>query len=318
MSNRLAPFEQDTIILTVPVDAESFPQTLIIQFVKKETPPILPADALGIDISHWQSQGKPAIDWLKLRDVARVQFVFIKATEGASETDAFLLLHRNGAQSVGIPYGFYLYARAGSGPQQADFFLEKLGADTGPLPLVIDYEEGGPPLFEVRRMVDRLRERVPGKEIMIYTRASKWAEMGGGTVTAPDFSDCQLWVSHPNAIAPILPVGWQTYNVWQMNWQTRLPGITGDVDINKFQGTLGKPWYIRDMLQAPGSSLPVRYQARPKVSGAPVTLYKSPRGIVDRTLNITWTSDVTEITLDGWLRVGVNPPLWGREESFRV
>lgn len=318
MTSRLAPFDQDTIVLTVPIDAESFPQSLIIQFVKKEPEPILPADALGIDISHWQSQNKPAIDWLKLRDLARVQFAFIKATEGASETDSYLLLHRNGAQSVGIPYGFYHYARAGSGPQQADFFLEKLGADTGKLPLVIDYEEGGPPLFELRRMVDRLQERVPGKEVMIYTRASKWAEMGGGDPAKPDFSDCLLWVSHPNADTPILPTDWQAYNVWQINWQTRLPGISGDVDVNKYAGALGRPWWVRDMTQTPGSSLPVRYRVQPKVSGAPVTLYKSPRGIVDRTLNITWTSDVTEITLDGWLRVGISPPLWGREESFRV
>lgn len=318
MTNRLAAFDQDTIILTIPVDAESFPQTLIIQFVRSDTISTLPADALGIDISHWQSQNKPVINWQTVKDVARVGYVFIKATEGLFEIDDFLLSHRDGARSVSLPYGFYHYARISSGAAQADFFLAALGADTGLLPLVIDYEEGAPSLFELRRMVDRLRERVPGKEIMIYTRASKWAEMGGGNSNSPDFSDCSLWVSHPNAATPILPVGWQEYAFWQMNWQSRIPGITGDVDINKFKGTQGKPWWVRDMNQVPGSPLPVRYQVRPKVSGAPVTLYESPRGQVARTLNITWTSDVFEITLDGWLRVGMNPALWGKEESFKL
>jgi len=106
--------------------------------------------------------------------------------------------------------------------------------------------------------------------------------------------------------------------VWQLNWNTRLPGISGDVDINKCAGSLGRPWWIKDMVEAPGSLFPPRYQVRPKVSGAPVALYKSPRGIVDRTLNITWVSDVTEITLDGWLRVGRTPDLWAKEESFKI
>lgn len=315
MTDALDQLEPTTVVITIPTKARPLPPPIIIQYVEEALPPsLLPPDALGIDISHWQSQNKPAINWPMLKEVARVQYAFIKATEGASARDDFLTTHRNGAKSAGVPHGFYHYARIGDGVQQANHFLNTLGDDTGALPLVLDVEEGAPTLLELRKCVARLKERLPDKPIMIYTRASLWAELGGAI--GPSFSDCLLWVSHPNATTPILPVGWPSYDYWQINWQTRLPGILGDVDINKFKGVLGRPWYIRDMTQDPGSTKPVRYQVMPKVSGAPVILYKSPRCAIDRTLNVTWTVDVIEITLDGWLKVG--PSLWAKEESFKL
>lgn len=319
MADPLDQLDPRTIVVTVPTAARPLPAPVIIQYVE-DTPslPTLPLDALGIDISKWQSQGKPPINWPMVKDVARVQYVFIKASEGAISVDEFLVSHRNGAKSVGLPYGFYHYVRGDSGVTQANHFLNTLGDDTGTLPLVLDVEEGAPTIIELRRCVDRLHQRLPDKPIMIYTRAGLWAEIGGASPIAPSFNDCQLWVSHPNAITPILPVGWNTYDFWQINWQTRIPGIAGDVDIDKHKGSILRPWYVRDMTQVFGSTLPVRYQVRPKVSGAPVTLYKSPHGAIDRVMNITWISDVTEITLDGWLRVDITPPLWGRESDFKV
>lgn len=285
------------------------------------TPPPfgMAADALGIDISHWQSQNKPAINWPMVKEVAKVKYVFIKASEGTFEIDDFLASHREGARAVGLPYGFYHYIRAGvPGATQADYFLTSLAGDVGNLPLVIDVEEGAPTLIELRRCVDRIKERVDGKEVMIYTRGSMWQELGGQSQTNPDFSDCLLWVSHPNATTPILPSDWTSYDFWQINWTARLPGISGAVDVNKYAGALPRPWWVRDFTPGTNPVSPPRYKAQPKVSGAPVTLHKAPHGDVDRILDISWTVDVTEITLDGWLRVNASPPLWGEEKNFKV
>jgi len=321
MTDPLDQLDPRTIVVTIPTTARPLPAPIIIQFVEEAippAPPLLAPDALGIDISHYQSEGKPPINWAMVKDVAKVQYAFIKASEGASDIDDFLSIHRSGASMVGLPYGFYHYIRVGNGQAQADSFLAALGSDMGGLPLVVDVEEGAPPLVELRRFVDRLHERAPAKAVMIYTRASLWAELGGGGAGAPSFSDCALWVAHPNADIPILPTSWPSYDFWQINWATRLPGISGAVDIDKYKGALPRPWYVRDMTPDPIPSRPPRYQVRPKISGAPVTLYKTPNGEVDRTLNVTWVSDVSEITLDGWLRVGYNPPLWAREEHFKI
>lgn len=316
MNDQLDQLDPQAVVVTIPTTSRPLPPPIIIQYVEETPPaPILPPDALGIDISKWQSQGKPAINWPMLKDVARVQFAFIKASEGASDRDPFLTTHRNGAKSVGMPVGYYHYTRTGLGVAQADHFLDTVGDDTGELPLVLDVEEGAPTLLELRKCVARIKERLPDKPIMIYTRAGLWAEIGGAN--GPSFSDCLLWVAHPNATTPILPVGWDAFEFWQINWQTRLPGISGDVDIDKFRGTLPRPWWVRDMTQTFGSTLPVRYQVRPKVSGAPVNIYKAPHGEIARDpLNVTWTVDVFEITLDGWLRV--SPVWWAKEESFKV
>lgn len=322
MADPLDQLDPRTVVVTIPTQSRPLPAPIIIQWVEEALPPppapLLAPDALGIDISHWQSEGKPPIDWPTVRDVAKVKYVFIKASDGASDVDDFYIAHRDGARSVGLPYGFYHYIRTGNGQVQADSFLAALGGDTGDLPLVVDVEEGAPTLIELRRFVDRLRERAPGKAVMIYTRASFWSEIGGGAPGSPTFSDCALWAAHPNAETPALPTGWTAYDFWQINWATRLPGISGAVDIDKYKGTLPRPWWVRDMTPDPIPSRPPRCQVRPRVSGAPVTLYKSPSGEIDRTLNVTWVSDVSEITLDGWLRVGFNPPLWAREEHFKV
>lgn len=283
-------------------------------------PPIgLSDNALGIDISHYQSDNKKPIDWAKVKQVAQVQYVFIKASEGAREIDGFLVSHRNGAANVGIPYGFYHYLRDNvSGEAQADYFLSALAGDVGNLPLVLDVEEGAPPLVEVRKMVDRLQERVDGKAIMIYTRASKWVELGSQRAGAPDFSDCLLWIAHPNAVAPTLPPSWIGYDFWQINWATRIPGIEGMVDVNKFRGSAPRPWWIKDMKPNPAfPTRPPSYSVRPAVNGAAVRCHKTPNGAFDRTLNITWVSDVYEVTLDGWLRVSLTPELWAEEKHFK-
>jgi len=258
---------------------------------------------LGVDISHWNDK----IDWPKFVEQSKPKFVFIKATEGLTVKDSLLETHRAGARAATLPTGYYHYLRPGDGTAQADYFLDALGADLGLLPLAADVEEGALKLSEVREFVDRLKARAPNKAVTIYTRASLWQEIGGNTAGQPDFSDCQLWVAHPEADAPILPADWTAYDYWQISWQCKLAGAGGNVDVNLYRGG-SRPWYIRAM----------PYKALARKPGMPVPLYDAPGGRLLKTLNINWPVDVYEATLDGWIMVGRFPSLWADSASFKL
>lgn len=310
----MSDFPPDVKVYDIALDPNQNPVYALLRFnwelgMPPSPPPLgLAPGALGIDISHWQSDARP-IDWGLVGAQAKPAFVFIKASDGLNFIDDWLPGHRDGARSIGLAYGFYHYLRPGSsGADQADYFLTSLAGDVGNLPLVADVEEGNLSLWEVRAFVDRLIERVDGKQIIIYTRASLWSAIGGDNPDLPEFRDCLIWVAHPNAATPLMPSDWATigYDFWQINWASRLPGIAGDVDVNVFAGA-PKPWYIRD----------IPYKAKPKISGAAVPLYKTPGGALDRILNIAWESDVLGTTLNGWLKVSPLP-LWVEEKYFKL
>jgi len=103
--------------------------------------------AKGIDVSHYQGK----IAWPKVAN-ASVTFAFGKATEGTTYTDPTYTTNRTGAESAGITFGAYHFARpAGSGDSglianaiaQADYFLDVAQPQEGELPPVLDLETKG-------------------------------------------------------------------------------------------------------------------------------------------------------------------------------
>src|SRR6266542_2412072 len=103
--------------------------------------------ANGVDVSHWQGR----IQWLQVAS-ASYTFAFGKATEGKTLVDPTYSINRSGAQTVGLRFGAYHFARpAGSGAAavianaiaQADFFLDVAQPQAGELPPVLDLETKG-------------------------------------------------------------------------------------------------------------------------------------------------------------------------------
>lgn len=60
--------------------------------------PLNVSTLFGIDVSHHQG----TIDWKKVK-AAGVQYVFLKATEGATFVDKMYATNRAAAKAVGIP-----------------------------------------------------------------------------------------------------------------------------------------------------------------------------------------------------------------------
>ena len=203
----------------------------------------------GIDVSRWQHPNGAVIDWTQVRDSGQ-RFAVVKATEYYTDdttgqpvlaTNPNLAADLRDAQAAGLVVGSYVFAHPeNSAITQADQFAAAIGTlPEGSLPPVLDLETDGglstPQLVSwTRTFLDRL-QRTTGVVPMIYTGPNFWkTEMGNSTA----FVNHPLWVAHYTSNpAPTLFGGWSSWDLWQYTDAGTVPGITGPVDLNRFNGT---------------------------------------------------------------------------------
>jgi GH25 family lysozyme M1 (1,4-beta-N-acetylmuramidase) len=197
------------------------------------------ANAIGIDVSRWQHGSQ--INWAKVK-ADGVTFAFIKATEGSFYTNSYYASDRRATKRVGIYRGAYHFARPskGSAARQARYFVSKAGKHqgVGDLPPVLDLESSG--RLGVRGLRTWTRnwletvQQLTGRTPIIYTGPSFWeTEMGN----AQGFRRYPLWIAHYTTGQPRVPGGWTDWTFWQRTNTGRVAGISGAVDINRFNGT---------------------------------------------------------------------------------
>ena len=75
-----------------------------------------------------------------------------------------------------------------------------------------------------------------GRDPVIYTTASWWNSCTGSWTGMA--SKSPLWIAHWGASAPALPAGWSstTWTFWQYTATGSVPGISGNVDRDHFNG----------------------------------------------------------------------------------
>lgn len=199
------------------------------------TPPPSNTPAVGVFVSHYQN----GIDWLRVK-AAPTDYAFIKSSEGTTGIDPAFAVNWSGAKAQNILRGAVHYYRfAFDGVQQANHFLNVLGNDLGDLPLVADVEDAtvAANANALKLFLDRL-ELATGRKPIIYTGAWWWtASRWGGAV--PSWShDYDLWIADYVHTLPTLPSNWSTYKFWQFSNDGIVPGITGAVCHDIFNGTL--------------------------------------------------------------------------------
>jgi len=188
----------------------------------------------GIDVSSYQG----AIDWAAVR-ADGVEFAFIRAGDGVGYVDSLFGRNWDGAAKAGILRGAYQFFRPDEDPvAQADLLLGKLAGAPGELPPVIDVEDTGalPPdkvAAAVRAWVARVRP-VIGREPIIYTGFYFWRD----DVGALDMTASPLWhAQYTTATCPNIAPPWTDWAFWQYTATGRVAGITGDVDLDRWNGT---------------------------------------------------------------------------------
>ena len=196
----------------------------------------------GIDVSHWQGD----IDWSAVAESGK-RFVFLKATDDVDYVDPTFATNRAQARANGLSVGAYHFARPdpsrGDARREARHFVDVVDPGPGDLLPVLDMETsqglGQAGVTRWARTWVRAVRSLTGVTPLVYTSPYGWASRTGDTrMLARD--GAPLWVAHWGVSSPTLPAdGWGGHGwvVWQHTSTGHVPGIRGDVDLDRLSGT---------------------------------------------------------------------------------
>ena len=198
----------------------------------------------GIDVSHWQG----SIDWAKVRAAGK-RFAYIKASEHTSFVDNKYATNKAAAKAAGLYVGAYHFARpdgsSGDAVKEADHFVATAKISSGDLLPVLDLEDTGGLSASalqnwVRSFLDRVYERT-GVRGVIYVSPSFWSTKMANTGWFASNGYQVLWIAHwTTASEPSVPAGnWggKSWTFWQYTSDGSVPGISGRVDLDRYNGT---------------------------------------------------------------------------------
>ena len=182
---------------------------------------------VGLDLSAHNG----AVDFDSVA-AAGVDFVYLKATEGLTFTDAAFIRNFSAARRAGLAIGAYHFFRFDAdGISQARHLLDALHELRVDLPLAIDVEEwGNPAEVPTPQVVERLQTMVAelehaGYPVIVYTNKN-----GHGRFLRA--LDVDLWIC--SFTSPPLAHPWR---LWQHSHLGRVPGVNGKVDMDTFNGS---------------------------------------------------------------------------------
>lgn len=191
---------------------------------------------LGNDISHYQ--GDVNYDTLK----NNCQFIIVKASEGNYYKDTKLDRNKSEARRVGMILGYYHFARPShgtSGQQEADYFLQTIGDFKEGELLALDYEDnwGGDVVAWCKAFLDRIREKVPGYNALIYLNESHMTKNWKPVIDAGN----GLWIAkytYSPTVNTFNKGQWPFACMQQWSNNQTVPGILGAVDGDVFFGDM--------------------------------------------------------------------------------
>ena len=184
----------------------------------------------GIDVSHHQG----SINWKMVEGMRdnglKIDFAFIKATEGITHTDSRYRINWKGSKENNLIRGAYHYFKHNQkGEEQAAHFIRNVKLTSGDMPPIIDVEELGD-ISTARLMEGVLNcanklEQHYGVKPIIYTYHDFYKQNFDES-----FKDYTLWIAHYYVGKPDNT----EWNFWQHNDRGRVSGINTPVDFNVF------------------------------------------------------------------------------------
>ena len=188
-------------------------------------------DVDGIDISH--HNGK--IDWKKVqKGHPEVQFVYIKATEGASWVDSNYDYNLKHARKKGFKVGSYhFFNYRVSAREQFDNFAKNVDSKKQDIIPMVDFEKYGSAKNARNAVAElkvfcRLVKDHYGVYPMIYTNERIYNDH-----LSKDFKKYHLFIANYKSRLPELKDG-ARYTIWQFSERGRIEGIKERVDLDRF------------------------------------------------------------------------------------
>ena len=193
----------------------------------------------GVDVSKYQGN----IDWQAVKE-AGVAFAFIKATEGGDNIDPRFQYNWAAAKAAGVPRGAYHFVYWCRQPhEEMGQFKRIVPNEPDALPPVLDVEATPTSrsckrtlyrdevLRDMRQMLEDM-ERHYGKKPIIYTSVDFYQSI----LHSDALSEYPIWV-RSTKYHPQVRYGSRKWTFWQYRSDGRVPGISGAVDQNAFQGS---------------------------------------------------------------------------------
>lgn len=188
----------------------------------------LQAQTHGIDVSKFQGE----IDWAKVSKSKKVKFVYVRATEGTTIRDAYYKANVDSARKHKVLVGSYhVYSSKTTAYQQFANFKAVVSKKKQDLIPVLDIEghhSGRLDMARVNKLLE-LMEREYGVKPMIYTSEQVYQEHFQGK----RYRAYHIFIANYRGTPAV------RYTLWQHSNKGRIPGIAGDVDLNRFHKKRG-------------------------------------------------------------------------------
>ena len=195
----------------------------------------VPGPLEGFDVSHYQGD----VDWKAVSggnsDKGHWYFVMAKAAQGDNTGDAEFKANFAGGKDAGMIRAAYDFYNPGLDPAaQAANFIRRVTLEPGDLPPVVDIETMGKSHEDNSHLVADLHtylgllEAHYGVKPIVYTGHAFWNEHMDDS-----FGEYPLWLAQYGS-APNIPKGWEQWSFWQYSATGSVPGIVGDVDLDRY------------------------------------------------------------------------------------
>lgn len=186
----------------------------------------------GVDLSKWQGD----IDFVKIKGAGKT-YVFIKATQGGGDVDPDYTRNLQNARAAGLATGSYHFYMTDYKPEvQFANFSRHVSIQPGDLPPVVDIEvlsnNSQPNIAGELKLFLSLLEKAYGVKPIIYSGENFANKYLAG------FANYPLWLAEYNKDkTPTLPLDWQKWTFWQHTQGGSVEGVSGAVDLDRFNGT---------------------------------------------------------------------------------
>jgi GH25 family lysozyme M1 (1,4-beta-N-acetylmuramidase) len=203
----------------------------------------------GVDVY----QGQGSINWTAVKG-AGIAFAMIKATQGTYNTQSTFAYNWSNAKTAGLyRSAYHFFDPTEDGIAQAHHYLMVVGAlapDDLPPMLDIECPDGSPtclgngasgatPAATIhQRMWDWIHtvETATGKTPLVYSYGSYFSS---NAIDTTGLGAYPLFIAYPTtAMCFSVPGPWSKAAIWQYSWTGTVSGISGQVDRDRFIGTI--------------------------------------------------------------------------------
>ncbi len=195
------------------------------------TLPPVKKNSFGIDVSQWQGD----IDWKKVKNDG-IEFAIIRAGYGKEldQKDLKFDVNVKGAQAVGIPCGAYWYSYATTvegAKKEAETCYQCIKNYQFKYPIFFDIEDPSQMSLSAAQISAIIETfcmtlRDKGYYVGLYS----YANLLNTKVYSAVLDKYDVWVAHCGVTEPAFD---RPYTMWQFDFQGKVNGINGDVDLDR-------------------------------------------------------------------------------------